>query len=205
MAVDDAQMSWIRKRLYLNCYDLNAYVEATDTMGCIDATVIPVAVGTGLVGALIATDGDIIQGGFILPYDLDPKFEIGFRVHYSATYGSGVATLEFILLYDIIDNAARVDQVATTALDTVVGVHTFSGTVDLSKQRSGRGIALAATHSINRDQIEAGSVFLISLEQQASANLTNEAFIALEMDYAVQKCGGIGSENDNPLTVKDYL
>ncbi len=197
--LNDSDMAWKRKRVYLNAYDLNAYVEATDTLGGIDATVVPVAVGTGLCGALVSTDGDLIRGGFILPYDLDPQYEIGFRVHYSATYGTGVATLEFILLYDIVENAARTDVAGTTALDTIIPVHTFSGTVDLSKQRTGRGVALAVTHAITRAQIEAGAMFLISLEQDESANLTTEAFLALEIDYAVQRCTGPGTNNDQAL------
>lgn len=206
MPIDDAGIAWMRKRIYLNAYDLNAYVEATNTLGAIDATVIPVAIGTGLIGALMSTDGDILQGAFIVPYDLDPKFEIGFKVHYAATYGSGVATISFILLFDIVKTAAAVNAVAATALNTPIPLlSAFSGTVDLSKQLTSRGILLPGTHGLVRADIEAGAMMLISLEMDAAANLTTETFIALEMDYAVHKCGGIGSENDGSLTSVDYV
>ncbi len=206
MPIGDENIAWLRKRIYLNAYDLNAYVEATDTMGAIDATVIPVAIGTGLIGALMSTDGDILQGAFIVPYDLDPKFEIGFKVHYTATYGSGTATISFILLHDVVKTGAAINAVAATALDTPIPLlSAFNGTVDLSKQLTSRGILLAATHGLVRTDVEAGAMMLVSLEMDATANLTTETFIALEMDYAVHKCGGIGSENDNPLAAVDYL
>jgi hypothetical protein len=197
----DGQMSWMRKRIYLNAYDLNAYVEATDTLGAIDATVIPSTIGTtAMVGTLMGTDGDLLRGAINLPYDLDVKHEIGFRVHYSGTYGSGTATVEWILLYGTVKNTAAITVTGATALNTVIGVHTQTTPGDDFKQRSPRGIALPGTHALTREMVENGDLLLISLEQQAQSNVTVTEFISLEMDYVPHRMVGYGSDSDRPLT-----
>ena len=40
---------------------------------------------------------------------------------------------------------------------------------------------------------------MLSLEQQAQANVTVTEFITLEMDYAVKKCASTGTLIDQPL------
>lgn len=201
----DGQQSWIRKRIYLNPYDLNAVFETTDTQTAIDTSVLAQILGTtGLCGFLMADD-KLLRGAINLPYDLDVKHEIGFRVHYSGTYGSGTATVEWILLYKIGAENAVIATTGATALDTVIGVHTWVGPDDDFKMRSPRGIALASTHGITRDNVEAGDLLMISLEQQAETNVTAVEFITIEMDYVPHRSTGYGTDSDRPLTAADVV
>ncbi len=160
---------------------------------------------TGIV-LPIMTDGELLGGYIDLPYDLDPKFPIGFRVKYLLDHdGSGVATAEWILLVGAKKEGIAI-ATAATALDTPIPVHTYFGpqgaatVADLIPNVTAGGILLPETHLFTHDDVvtmRAG--ITISLECQAIVNETSLSFMSLLMDYMPQRCSGGGSETDGPL------
>ncbi len=204
----DAQINYMRKRIVLTGHDMRGIIGAAGVgTGALTAGVTELELGTsGMVG-LDITDGEFLCGGIVLPYDLDPKWEIGFRVHWTADHdGAGALTSSWILLANV-RKVGAVIAVAATALDTAIALlSTYVDTsgdatvvTDWLKQVTARGIMLATNHQLSREQIEDGAELMFKLEMDAAVNETKTFFRALEIDYVPMQTVGQGSEMDRPL------
>lgn len=199
--IQDRSIAWMRKRVFINIHDMLGLFDHATTgipQGSITAGVTQVAVGSaGIIGYDMDV-GEFVGGSILIPYDIDPKFDIGFKVHYTGTTSGTDGSNEWILLWKKI-NADAAYAVAATALDTVIGSQTFGANTDDQNKVSSRGILLPETHQITRDQIEDGAKLMFKLELQATANMDSDVFLGLEMDYVPQRCWGVGQEMDAPL------
>lgn len=211
MASLDGQQGWIRKRKIYNAFDLHSLDEDGTSgilQGGLTTSVAQLEVtDSGIMGILMAA-GEFLSGMIVPPIDLDPKYEIGFRVHYTGLHDNdGDATVSWILQVDKILEGILIARGATN-LDTVIPLldaytddSGASVVTDWLYQVSGRGIWLRGTHAFTRSQIETGSLITIELEMDAVANLTSVVFLGLEMDYVPQRCVGTGADQDRPLVV----
>lgn len=203
----DRNMAWMRKRVFIAPNDMFGISEPADGIqeSAVDTTVIMSEISTlGFMPWLFA-DGKLLSGIIPIPYDVDPKHEIGFRIAYTMDHdGTGAGTVEWILLAKVIKNGIAITA-ATVGLDTVIGTSNYLGpdgaatVVDFLWNVSNRGIWLPATHQINRDDIEDGSALTFSIECQAAENETTIRYFGLFMDYVPQRCWGVGMEMDAPL------
>ncbi len=162
------------------------------------ATRIVEAGSLGISHLSMGTAGELLNGQYPIPWDLDPQWEIGYRIHYTVDVNSNPPIVEWILLAgtQLID-AAYV--VPTGALDTVIGNHTYPSGTDLIFTRTNRGID-KKLGTINREQIEAGAKFTWSIEMQAITQTpTDVRFAWLEVDYVPMMTVGSGSHTDRPL------
>jgi hypothetical protein len=75
---------------------------------------------TGMVGMLFEAAGDSIMGGMLLPYDLDPAYNVDVRVHWSSGSATAADTIDWLVQYtQIIPNVTAVIDPAT-ALGTTI-------------------------------------------------------------------------------------
>ena len=200
----DAQINYMRKRVVLTDHMIRGNIGG---IGALTAGVTELELGTsGMVGNDMA-DGEFMAGGIVLPYDLDPKWDIGFRVHWTVDHdGAGACTVDWILLANIRLVGAAI-AVAATALDTPIAtVDTYKDSsgdatvvTDWLKQVTARGIMFATNHKLSREQIEDGAELMLKLEQNAMVNATKAFFRGLEIDYVPMMTIGQGSEMDRPL------
>jgi len=206
--IQDQRIDWMRKRLFLTALDIQgidtgkvgtAVTSAWETAGVTADEVTNVGMGT-----YIMTDTELLNGYIPCPYDLDPKFNIGFGVHWTADHdGTGALTSSWILLQDAI-KIGEVIALPATALNTIIpllsayndenGVTTVT---DFRIQKTGRGIR--DDIGLNRAQIEAGAFITFKLELDAAINETSIRFIGLEMDYVPMMTVGNGPHTNRPL------
>jgi hypothetical protein len=195
----DRNLNLMRKSVFLDHYKMQGIIDnAGAPNGALTAGVLNAEVGaTGLVGWDMNA-GEFIGGGIPIPRDLDPRWDIGFRVHYTGTVSGTTGTNTWLLLWKkIIADAAY--AVAATALDTVIAADPFGANLDAANKISPRGILLATTHKLTRDEIENGAKLMLKLELDVHTNCDSVEFVAIEMDYVPMMCVGAGSEYDRPL------
>ena len=215
MGMRDQHIESIRKRIYYGPFDLHALIiaavdEATtnafaegellqnpDAASKVAPEIFMREVATfNISGLAFSAAGSLINGAFRVPYDLDPKFPVGFRVNFSSLDGSGSAT--FILLLKTIAKGAAfvVKGSVTTALDTLLGLN--SVTIANGNEWTRRGI-LNKT-GLSRDAIEEGANLGFTLELDAVSGIlaTDITLLGIEMDYAVQQTVGQGNLLDRP-------
>lgn len=202
--MEDHSIAWMRKRLWLVpemfCGVDVALGQAGETAGVTPVEITNVGMNSWLMG----TDGELINGCIICPYDLDPDKPIGYRIVYTIDHdGTGSATTHWILLTGTEVRGAAI-SVPATALDTLIGVDTYKDTagdattvVDFLLQISPRGIDNIL--GLTRKQIEEGALITWSLEQNAAVNDTDVHLLGIWMDYAVMRTVGTGSHIDQPL------
>ena len=201
----DAQMPWLRKRIWITPDAMCASTGAAGVnTGTIDAGVTQAEISTfGPMGYGMGTNGEIMTGHILIPFDLDPKYEIGFKVVYTADF-SGTDSFLWKLQYKVVREGV-VYAAPGTSLDTVLVDD--SGSVDWSPNVTARGIALPATHAIVRDDVEADTFLMLEVEMDTeTGSPTAEAiFLGLIMDYVPWKTTGQGCETDRPLVHTDIV
>lgn len=215
MGMRDQHIDSIRKRIYYGPFDLHALIipavdEATtqafaegellqnpDAASKVAPEIFMREVATfNITGLAFSAAGSLINGKIRVPYDLDPKFPIGFRVNFSSLDGSGSAT--FILLLKTIAKGAAfvVKGSVTTALDTLLGLNAV--TIANGNEWTRRGILNKI--GLSRDAIEEGANLGFTLELDAVSGIlaTDITLLGIEMDYAVQQTVGQGNLLDRP-------
>lgn len=195
LSISDNDISWMRKRVWITPYDMQAIVEATDTLGgSIDAGVIPTVVTTsGLVG-WVMTDGQFLCGGIPLPNDIDPGHPLGFQIHWTAD-ANGDCTADWILQYKFIMEGVVFAR-PTASLVPAIGLADSHGSTDWSHAITSKGYAV--THGLTRSGIQDGGFMLLEVEMDAAENETAIIFLGIMFDYSVQQCSGPGSVVDQP-------
>lgn len=202
MPIDDSQMAWLRKRVYYTPYDMMGIIANVGARSS-GATELNIA-GFDTIGYTMVA-GEFITGSIQIPYDLDPKFEIGFKVVYSIDVNGNAPIAEWIMQYLVLGVDVAYAE-PTQVLDTVIGTHQKPSDTDDTHLVSPRGIALPATHAITRAIIDADGRLSVEFEMQAvSETPTTVNYMGFIMDYSVQKCTGVGSENENPLVSSEPL
>jgi len=213
--INDQNIDWIRKRHVWSYWELKGLI--TPAADFATATVFdegellqnPTAgtkttpnvslgeIGTlGIVGALFAAAGDILLGEVDLPYDLDPKFPVGFRINWSAvgTPDSAIGVTWILLEKVIKKNVAF--TAADVALDTVFGESLLMASN--GNHWTSRGIKKAL--GLSRKDIEDGAALSLSIECDIlDSGVTVPKLLALEMDYVPILTVGNGCHTDRGL------
>jgi len=207
--LSDKHLRYIRKRKWITPFEMQGLTTDGTTgvtlFGSIDdLTELFAEISSFGHGAVkISADGKLIGGFIPCPHDLDPKFEVGFQVHWTMNHdGSGIGAATWKLLQDAVKRGVVIAK-ATTALDTVLVQDTNStnlnaeAVTDYLYQVTARGIRTSI--GLTREQIEEGALLTLNLEMDAADNETNIYLLGIMMDYAPQMCQGIGSEILPPL------
>ena len=197
----DSQIQYMRKRLYLNAFDMMGMQDdSTSGVHAAAATAATRIVEAGALGIshlTMGTAGELLNGQYPIPYDLDPQWPLGFRIHYTVDVNTNAPNVTWILLQGTqLDAAAYV--VPTAALDTAIALHTYPATTDLLFVRTARGIRTSI--GVTREQIEATAKLTFSIEMDTiSQTPTDVRFAWLEMDYVPMLTVGSGNHTDAPL------
>lgn len=132
------------------------------------------------------------------PPDVDPYHAVGFRVYYLKE--QAVAdTYEWKVTYGLTVPGVTALAAGSTALSTVIPVHTASATGN-TPERTDRGILNA--NFTTRDNIEAGLMLGIRVElEDTTATLDSEecGLVGVEMDYVPWMTRGHGNSKDRSL------
>ncbi len=210
MAISDGQIGWMRKRLFLNAFDLQAvgFTDGTsktiayETAGIIAAEVTDVGMGTWDMDT-----GDFLNGYIRCPYDLDPNFDVGMRVCWSMINSGVDGDAGWIMLFDAIKKGEAI-ALPATALDTVfvdptvyVDENGATSATDWFLQWTSRGIVKPTTLGLTYDDVDLGAFLTFKLELDNEAASTSVHFIGLELDYRIHSCTNPNAF-DSPLDNK---
>ena len=211
--LSDRNFNRMRKRVYWNTLELGSLITAAHTenetfdegkilTNVTDETVHQQELGgLAIVGINICEgptdDGNFFHGWRRVPYDLDPKFPVGFRVNWSQA--SAVTDGTTFVMQTGVDKKDAAFQAITayTALDTILAESNAGGAS--YNQWTTRGIRTAI--GLTRSEIEDGAILRMEVEADVvDTGQDKVTILGIEMDYVQQTCQGIGSESDRPLT-----
>lgn len=209
MGLRDRNIDTIRKRLWIPPFwmqGVGMHAAADVVLHSIETVAAEYNEVTAVgMGTLQMAAGEFVNGYFPCPIDLDPKFNVGFKVCYTGLHDdTGDATVDWILLQNVIAQGIVI-ALPATALNTVIPDDAYvddagaSVVTDWLLQRTARGIRDVI--GLTRKQIESEAFITLKLEMNATTNLTTVNYIGMIMDYTPQLCQGVGSESDNPLQV----
>lgn len=194
MIVHDKNIAWRRKRLFLPFYQW-----AWGSLGG--------GTNTQLVGAFygnkITSAGTPVQGAFRMPFDVNPDFDMGFKICYAGdgTAPEDVGTLSWIILAEYKAVTVAPDATAVGALDTTIATTGVVSATDNLLEWTSRGIKNKGF--LSRDEIDAGAYCQFSVELDAvggTISATNFVLcMGLEIDYMPRKTRFPHSEIDGPL------
>lgn len=198
--INDVDIAWMRKRVWLTPYTLQGLVEATNTLGgVITNGSIPVAITSAGISGWLMAEGEFQTGGILLPYDLDPDYPIGFKLHWTAN-ANGACTADWIIQYKLIEEGVLF-AIPATALDTPIVFADSHGSTDWFHAITSRGIIDADTFT--RKQIENEAMLMLEVEMDDGDNDTAIYLLGISMDYAVQRCTGPGTPSDQRLVTNE--
>lgn len=196
MKIHDRNIEWRRARKYIPFAQW-----AMGGIGGGSATAL--ISSSALYGNKITAAGTAVEGAFRLPYDVDPEFEIGIRVHYAGdgTTPEAVGTLSFIALMKFLKISEAPVAAAAGALDTVIATTAAVSATDNQLEWTARGIKNKGF--LGRSDIDDGAICQFSIELDAVGGAINNTnfilVLGVEIDYMPRRTRFPHSEVDGPL------
>jgi len=221
--ITDYNVAWIRKRLYLNWFDLHAFIiaeineagTANFDQGELMQTIRPdidggtiedptsyiTAVSAGAEGEGLAfnlvLNGSVsrfLDGSIPVPYDLNPNFPIGVRINHILPNFPATITYQF--------NYTFVKRNVVVGTDTPSAARRLNFTAqdnvlnNMDNSWTNR-LTFDPRPFINRADVENRAQLMIQL---VVTGTLGQYFQGLELDYVPQRCVGQGSNIDCPVT-----
>ena len=182
MAIRDKNIDWKRKQEFYSAESLAAFV-AENGVGT-GAPVIAEVSTLGITGVDMAAAGDEVDTRLILPFDLDVREEVGFRLVWTSHSTTAADTIDWIILYNSIAELSTI-AAGDTALDTVIPQDVVGTTNDYALEITGRGI-------ISADKLTHGQLLTMKVEMHATdieiaAAAEPVHFLGVLLDYIPRK------------------
>lgn len=138
----------------------------------------------GIVACLMDTAGDVLDHNLMLPYDVDLKRNIRFRVHWTSGSATTADTIDWKVFYKALVPNTTTIATATTALDTVIAQDTVVGAY--TYQTTEYGILKGGTLAQNVESL------MLQVEMDAFAvGLSEDKFLlGLEIVYTPKRMRG---------------
>lgn len=186
----DRNILWKRRKRQINLVDFSSVIgtNGVDIVLAAGVSVFQNISTFNLAGVLFDTDLDAMTHYMVVPYDMDARKEIGFRVLWTSGSSDTGDTLKWDVKCDLLAEGATLIE-ATTVLDTAIDLDTTvspTGTAYQS-QWSGRGIKNG--NALTQAQVDAGALMAVTVILTDLVDIGEDIFaLALEFDYAVRAC-----------------
>lgn len=184
----DKEIWWRRRRLYIPA--------AHWGNGSANGETITNQTSIGCSGFAVVTTNDVLVGHFRCPVELDPNFDVGFRVHMMPTGDADIGTVGNALLVDF-----RADETvavaASTALDTTIADVAVAAVTN-QVQWSPRGIK--SKGFLSGAQVDDAYVnFKLSPTATTLTSGSSLTLLGIEMDYMPRSTRFPHCQTDGPL------
>ena len=187
MTIQDKEIEWERKRIYVGAPQFSSLV--TNATGGIFAGAGDVILGEistfGLAAARLEATTDLVLDARPMPVDLDVRFPVYLRVFWSSDSATAADDATMLIRYN-----AKADQetvaAPTTALNTTIAEDRLGGQYFLCRTSWGE---------IDADTLTDGDVLGLELSCSATdADIANEYIwlIGYEMEYTPKRTEGLG-------------
>ena len=182
----DAVMEWRPGRVHIPIANFTGILGAAGvSVGANTGAPVQQEISTfGVVSILMDTAGDVIDTNWSLPYDVDIKKDISFRVHWTSGSATTADTIDWKVFYKAIVPDSTTIAAASTALDTVIAQDTVVGAYTWQATAWGvlKGGTLANTVEKPMLQVELDAF---------AAGLTENIFpLELEIAYSPKRLRG---------------
>jgi hypothetical protein len=182
----DKSLSWRPGRLYIPVSEFTGLIGAAGvSAGTGPGAPVQQEISTfGLNAVLMDTAADALDHNFMLPYDVDLKKDIRFRVHWTSGSADTADTVTWKVFYlGIVPNVTTI-AAASNALTTVVAAQDVTGAYDY--QVTAYGVLVGGT--LTQDV----EILAVQVELDAfDAGLTEDKFLlGLEMVYTPKRMRG---------------
>jgi hypothetical protein len=143
------------------------------------------------------TDGDVLSTYWLVPHDLDPTYEVGFRIWWTSA-ASGTQTVDWTLKTSWkAAGAALAAASAGAALNTTIAQDAMASTA-YGAMRTERGILNSGF--LTRQQVEDGAVGLFHVAAtDLHTGISAAWLLGLEIDYVPFRTRGTGVASNCPL------
>ena len=182
----DKCFEWRPGRLYMPVSTFTGWIGAAGvSVGASTGAPVQKEISTfGLVACLMEAAGDVLDHELMLPYDVDLKRDIRFRVHWTSGSATTADTIDWKVFHlGIVPNVTTM-AAASTVLDTVIAQDTVAGAY--TRQTTAYGVLKGGTLGQTVESI------ILQVEMDAfAAGLTEDKFLlGLEMVYSPKRLRG---------------
>lgn len=182
----DATMEWRPGRIFIPGLSFNGLIGAAGvSVGANTGALVTKEISTfGIVAPLPDTDGDVLDHLMQLPYDIDLKKDIRFRVHWTSGSADTADTIDWKVFYLGIVPDSTTIAAASNALTTVIAQDTVVGAYKYQTTAYGilKGGTLAQTTEAIALQVEMDT-FAVGLSE-------DKFLLGLEIVYSPKRMRG---------------
>lgn len=182
----DKCFSWRPGRIYIPVSEFTGWLGAAGvSAGAGNGAPVQQEISTfGIVACLMDTAGDLLDHNLMLPYDVDLKRDMRFRVHWTSGSATTADTIDWKVFYKgLVPNTTTI-AAASTALTTAVAQDTVVGAY--AYQTTAYGLLKGGTLAQNVESL------MLQVEMDAfAAGLTEDKFLlGLEIVYSPKRLRG---------------
>lgn len=189
MPISDKNIQWKRKKLFVGQREMcreHLGDEATNMRSVAAGNPLEVEIAAlGVSGLRMDNAGEEASFLVMLPYDIDPRSEIGVTVHWTTKSSEADDTLTWKVSYNALKANAVVTAVGSaSALDTTIEADNV--VAQYGWHKTSRGVINADTLSILSDDPEqVGLQFFVELDGVSGITIATEygILIGVELDY----------------------
>lgn len=182
----DKQFVWRPGRLYIPVSEFTGWIGAAGvSVGANTGAPVQQEISTfGVVAVLLDTAGDVLDHNLMLPYDVDLKRDIRFRVHWTSGSATTADTIDWKVFYKSLVIDTTTIATATTALDTTIAQDTVAGAYIY--QATAYGVLKGGTLAQNVSAV----MLQVELDAFAAGLTEDKFFLGLEMVYSPKRFRG---------------
>ena len=189
MPVSDKNIQWKRKKLFVGQREMcreQVGAEATNMRSVAAGNPLEVEIAAlGVSGLRMDAAGEEASFLVMLPYDIDPRSEVGVTVHWTTHSSETSDTLTWKVSYNALKANAAVTAVGSaSALDTTIDADNV--VAQYGWHKTSRGVISADTLNVSDDDPEqVGLQFFVELDAVSGITIGSEygILIGVELDY----------------------
>lgn len=182
----DANFEWRPGRIFIPSVSFTGLIGAAGvSIGANTGALVTKEISTfGMVAALPDTDGDVLDHLLALPYDVDLRKDIRFRVHWTSGSADTADTIDWKVFYLGIVPDSTTIAAATTALTTVIAQDTVIGAYKY--QVTSYGLLKGDTLAYNTEAL----ALQVEMDTFAVGLSEDKFLLGLEMVYSPKRLRG---------------
>lgn len=212
MGIRDKNIEWLREYAFIPAWQFSGFgptpavTETGSTTHAAGALLPGAANGAPIIDEIstfgytackMDTDADVLATYWFVPHDMDPTYEVGFRIWWTSA-ASDTSTMDWTLLTTWKAASAALTAAASgAALNTTIAQDAMESTA-YGAQRTARGILNSGF--LTRQQVEDGAIALFNVAAtDIHTGISAVFLLGLEIDYVPFRTRGTGVAANCPL------
>jgi len=191
MAIHDANIQWLEKRVWLPAQAFQTYITGA---GVAAGDPLFTEIGTsGITAGSVAAAADAWAHAWMTPYDLDIRKQMRFRVWWAQTSVTATDSISWVVTYQAVIEESTVIVSPATVLSTAIPLLDLSSGTAAQFQATGFGV-------INGAVLPDTTVFLnlnVAAPDIGTFSADEAKFVGLEVRYTPRRTFGAAGRHRN--------